>query len=180
MVRIKCLTDCALAPGACCTSSPWTALRRSSTSRCWYTRAVNLGALCPRMRYVTNSGTALRARRVAAVCRRACRSSLRPAASTWSTRATAHQTCAFLADLAGVLTNGGVVERITAVRKCVASIVYDSEARTAALRLFRVPGGNFRGGFAELTLSIPSTLRQPGRRAPSQTRPRTSVNEDRM
>lgn len=76
-------------------------------------------------------------------------------------KATARQTCAFLAGLGAVFANGGVVERITAIRKCVASIVYDSKARTAAMRLLRVPGGNFRGGTVELKVSILSTLRRP-------------------
>lgn len=54
--------------------------------------------------------------------------------------------------------------RITVVRKCIAFITLDSEARSAILNLYRVPGGNMRAGIEERTISIPLAPRR-GRRA---------------
>ena len=48
-----------------------TAARKSSTSRCVYTRAVSFGSECPSIRCVTTSATPRRAMRLAAVCRSA-------------------------------------------------------------------------------------------------------------
>lgn len=71
-----------------------------------------------------------------------------------------------MANLSGVLRLGTPEARITLVRKCISSIVLDSEARTAVLGLYRVPGGNMRIGIEERTITIPQPSRQ-GRRPPS-------------
>lgn len=61
----------------------------------------------------------------------------------------------FLAELPSVLQSGTPEMRVTAIRRCVESVVLDSEARSAVVNLHRLPAGILRGGLESRHLVLP-------------------------
>ncbi len=86
------------------------------------------------------------------------------ALGSFQVEAVVHEAWAFVSSLRTTLKHGPPEQRIRAIRSCLTSVVFDSDAHTAVLRLQRVPGAGLRGILEERTVTVPSrSMRKPPR-----------------